>query len=54
MKQQMEQSPVTVDDTLSGSLSTTMGIQSGDIIKSINKKTINAWNIETTLKDSIG
>ncbi|HCB51580.1 TPA: hypothetical protein DEP21_03325 [Patescibacteria group bacterium] len=54
MKSQIEQSPVMVNDVISGSLSTTMGIQSGDIIKTINSKSINAWNIETTLKNSIG
>lgn len=54
MKKQMEQSPVLVNDILEGSLAQNMHIQSGDIIKSINNQSINAWNIERILKDNIG
>lgn len=53
-KQQIEQIPVTVYEVMSWSLGEKLGIQSWDIIKSINTTSINAWNIEHVLKNNIG
>ncbi|AHB41142.1 RIP metalloprotease RseP [candidate division SR1 bacterium RAAC1_SR1_1] len=53
-KKTIENVPVKVFEVVSGGLGEQLGIQSGDIIKSINTVSINAWNIEQVLKDNIG
>ncbi|MDD3263061.1 MAG: site-2 protease family protein [Candidatus Absconditabacteria bacterium] len=53
-KKEIENVPVKVFEIMSGGLGEQMGIQSGDIIKSINSVSINAWNIEQILKNNIG
>lgn len=52
-KQTIENIPVKVFEVVPGWLGEQIGIQSGDIIKSINSIDINAWNIEQILKDNI-
>lgn len=53
-KQTIENIPVTVFEVIEWWLGEQLWIQSGDIIKSINTISINAWNIEQVLKDNIG
>lgn len=53
-KKNIESIPVTVFEVMAWWLWEQLGIKSGDIIKSINTISINAWNIEQVLKDNIG
>ncbi len=53
-KQAIENTEVQVFNVMSGLLWEKMWLQSGDIIKSINSVSINAWNIEHILKNNIG
>ena len=46
--------PAKVDEVLSGNLASTMGIISGDILKTINGDQVNVANIGTVLKADIG
>lgn len=46
--------PAKVEEILSGNLASVMGIQSGDILRTINKKPVNIMNVNTILKDAIG
>lgn len=52
-KKEIENVPVKVFEIMSWWLWEQMGIQSWDIIKSINSVSINAWNIEQILKNNI-
>lgn len=53
-KNTIENIPVKVFEVISGWLWAQLGIASGDIIKSVNNVSINAWNIEQVLKENIG
>ena len=46
--------PAKVSEVLSGNLASTMGIQSGDILKTINWTQVNVSNVGLILKDAIG
>jgi len=46
--------PLIVDDIISGGLASTLGIQTGDRILSINAQNISIISISTTLKSFIG
>lgn len=52
-KQSIESLPVIVFEVIDWWLWNQMKIQSWDIIKSINSISINAWNLEQTLKNNI-
>jgi len=54
VKKQIEKNPVTVSEVDSGSLSSTLGILSGDIITSINNINVNEWGLSSVLKENIG
>ena len=51
LKNSIERMPVTVDWVLPDMIWEKIGLQTWDVIESINGEQINAWNIETILKN---